>query len=250
MWVQRKNNPHGMEEGYCLSRTQKQLIWLIWALLLLVMGAALGVFLTMGLDQDRTYWDRTDYITLAVSGGGAVLMTFLGLYLSYAAVRDGFFPAKSFLAQSIGNQLPYPDEAPPIEKLFAMVDNDLKENARWFGSVGIGREWESFTLTPNCTIESNGTVFRAMNVSACEGVVTLMAELDGVPGERDMVLIKSVDHQEADYMRGFIYARGLCVPEDIKKGVEYLQKAGNFDKAKEELLHYKKTFFGKWIRRK
>ena len=54
---------------------------------------------------------------------------------------------------------------------------------------------------------------------------------------------------EADYMRGFIYARGLGVPEDIKKGVEYLQKAGNFDKAKEELLHYKKTLFGKWVRR-
>ncbi len=57
-------------------------------------------------------------------------------------------------------------------------------------------------------------------------------------------------NQEADYMRGFIFARGLGVPEDIKKGVEYLQKAGNFDKAKEELLHYKKTFFGKWVRRK
>lgn len=56
---------------------------------------------------------------------------------------------------------------------------------------------------------------------------------------------------EADYMRGYIYARGLGgVPEDIKKGVEYLQKAGNFDKAKEELLHYKKTLFGKWVRRK
>lgn len=56
---------------------------------------------------------------------------------------------------------------------------------------------------------------------------------------------------EADYMRGYIYARGLGgVPEDIKKGVEYLQKAGNFDKAKEELLNYKKTFFGRWVRRK
>lgn len=58
------------------------------------------------------------------------------------------------------------------------------------------------------------------------------------------------ENPEADYMRGFIYARGLGgVPEDIKKGCTYLQKAGNFDKAKEELLHYKKTFFGKWVRR-
>lgn len=58
------------------------------------------------------------------------------------------------------------------------------------------------------------------------------------------------ENPEADYMRGFIYARGLGgVPEDIKKGCTYLQKAGNFDKAKEELLHYKKTLFGKWVRR-
>ena len=58
-------------------------------------------------------------------------------------------------------------------------------------------------------------------------------------------------NQEADYMRGFIHARGLGgVQEDIPKGVSYLQKAGNFDKAKEELLNYKKTLFGKWVRRK
>lgn len=64
--------------------------------------------------------------------------------------------------------------------------------------------------------------------------------------------LNQVDWQnkEADYMRGYIHARGLGgAPEDIKKGVEFLQKAGNFDRAKEELLHYKKTLFGKWIRR-
>lgn len=36
---------------------------------------------------------------------------------------------------------------------------------------------------------------------------------------------------------------------DIKKGVEYLQKAGNHKQAKEELGKYKKTLFGKWVRR-
>ena len=59
----------------------------------------------------------------------------------------------------------------------------------------------------------------------------------------------SWNNQEADYMRGCIYAQGLGVPADIKRGVEYLQKAGNFAKAREELLHYKKTLFGKWVRR-
>jgi len=141
MWVQRKNNPHGVEEGYCLSRTRKQFTWLIWALLMLVIAAALGAVFFMGLDQDRTYWETMDYVTLAVSGGGTVLLALLGLWLGYAAIRDTFFPEKSALAQSIRNQLPYPEEAPPAAELFAMVDKDLQESAQWFGPVGIGREW-------------------------------------------------------------------------------------------------------------
>lgn len=62
--------------------------------------------------------------------------------------------------------------------------------------------------------------------------------------------------QEADYTSdlkkyglGVIYTQGLGVPADIKKGVEYLQKAPNYPPAQEELLKYKKTLFGKWVRR-
>ena len=56
-------------------------------------------------------------------------------------------------------------------------------------------------------------------------------------------------NREAFYMLGVIYGQGLGVPVDIKKGVEYLQKAGNNQEAREELLKYKKTLFGKWVRR-
>jgi len=141
MWVRRKKNPHGAEEGYCLSRTRKRLTWLIWALAVIAAAVSLGVVFHIGLGQDRAYWDTMDYVTLAFSGGGAVLLGLLGLWLGYTAIRDAFFPEKSALAQSIRSQLPYPDEAPPVNELFAMVDNDLKENAQWFGPVGIGREW-------------------------------------------------------------------------------------------------------------
>lgn len=62
--------------------------------------------------------------------------------------------------------------------------------------------------------------------------------------------------QEADYSTdlinyglGLIYADGLGVPEDIKKGVEHLQKAKNYAPAQEALLRFKKNFFGKWVRR-
>ncbi len=56
-------------------------------------------------------------------------------------------------------------------------------------------------------------------------------------------------NRDAFYMLGVIYAQGLGVPADIKKGVEYLQKAGNLPEAREEMLKYKKTLFGKWVRR-
>ena len=51
------------------------------------------------------------------------------------------------------------------------------------------------------------------------------------------------------YLLGKMYCNGLGVPMDIAKGVEYLQKAGDRPDAKEELRHYKKTLFGKWVRR-
>lgn len=141
MWVQRKNNPHGVEEGYCLSHTRKRLTWLIWAFLVLVASAALFCMLKVGLDQERTYWETMDYVTLAFCGIGGPLLLIGGIYLGYVAIRDTFFPEKSTLAQSIRKQLPYPDEAPAVDKLFAMVDEDLKKNGRWFASVGIGKEW-------------------------------------------------------------------------------------------------------------
>lgn len=51
-----------------------------------------------------------------------------------------------------------------------------------------------------------------------------------------------------NYAMGLMLAEGLGVPEDIKQGVAYLQKS-SLPEAKEALLHYKKTLFGKWVRR-
>lgn len=56
-------------------------------------------------------------------------------------------------------------------------------------------------------------------------------------------------NSNADYMRGYLFCNGLGgLPEDIKTGVELLQKSGT-NQAKEELLKYKKGLFGKWKRR-
>ena len=64
--------------------------------------------------------------------------------------------------------------------------------------------------------------------------------LDNTPEERHI--------PEWYYGMGLMYAEGLGVPEDIKRGVEYLQES-DYPDAKEALLRYKKNFFGKWVRR-
>lgn len=62
--------------------------------------------------------------------------------------------------------------------------------------------------------------------------------------------------EEANYLSnlkkyglGLIYTEGLGTPEDIQKGAEYLKKAKDYPPAQELLRRYKKTLFGKWVRR-
>lgn len=130
-----------MKKGYCMSRTRGRLAWLLWSLLCLFISLSLGAVFVMGMGQDRDYWELMDYVTLVISGGGTIVLCLFGIYLGYVAVRDAFFPEKSSLAKSIRSQLPYPEEAPPVEKLFAMVDKDLEEHGQRFGPMLIGQEW-------------------------------------------------------------------------------------------------------------
>ena len=69
--------------------------------------------------------------------------------------------------------------------------------------------------------------------------------------QRALMLFQEVDYSSdlLNYGLGTIYTQGLGAPEDIKKGVEYLQKAKDYAPAQEALLKFKKNFFGKWVRR-
>lgn len=69
--------------------------------------------------------------------------------------------------------------------------------------------------------------------------------------QRALMLFQEVDYSTnlLNYGLGTIYTEGLGVSEDIKKGVEYLQKCRNYAPAQEALLRFKKTLFGKWVRR-
>ncbi len=139
----KKQQPEGPEEGYCLQRTRGRLSGLIWAGLILAGGIGCLWIFYMGqtlpgeierLDDEM----RIFYRLCPFLGALAVIA---GVIMAYRSLRDALNPEKSSLARSIRDQLPYPDEAPPVRELFAMVDQDLRQNGQWFGKMGIGKEW-------------------------------------------------------------------------------------------------------------
>lgn len=141
MWWNKKQQPDGPAEGYCLQRTRGRLILLVWAAVALLMAAAGAAYLTLSWTVDKTGWDYMEYIKLAAAGLLAVSGLLAAGYLAYTGLRDAFCPEKSQLARSIWQQLPYPEEAPPVKELFAMVDEDVRQNGQWFGRLAVGHEW-------------------------------------------------------------------------------------------------------------
>ena len=143
MWWNKKQQPDGPEEGYCLQRTRGRLKELILAAIFAV-GGGLAIWFfavaeTMPYEAERLKEEMSfGYYLIPVVGAGAILV---GLFLAYRSLRDALVPEKSALARSIRSQLPYPEEAPPVKELFAMVDQDLKQNGQWCGKLGIGKEW-------------------------------------------------------------------------------------------------------------
>ena len=143
MWWNKKQQPDGPEEGYCLQRTRGRLKELILAAIFAV-GGGLAIWFfavaeTMPYEAERLKEEMSfGYYLIPVVGAGAILV---GLFLAYRSLRDALVPEKSALARSIRSQLPYPEEAPPVKELFAMVDQDLKQNGQWCGKLGVGREW-------------------------------------------------------------------------------------------------------------
>ena len=140
LWWQKKRHPDAVPQGgYCLDRTRKRLARLLWSVLYLFLAAGCGVVFFMGFGEEKT--EISDWAVWIVSGGAFVLFAGCFLYETYTDLRDAFCPAKSRLARSIRSQLPYPDEAPPVGELFAMVDKDIEANGQWFDRVAIGKEW-------------------------------------------------------------------------------------------------------------
>lgn len=138
----KKQQPDGPEEGYCLQRTRMRLARLGWAALFLALGGLLGAyFVGCILIEDMQSWGAKDYGIWVVSALAGLFFLGMGLVEAYRDLRDALCPARSTLAKSIRSQLPYPDEAPDVKELFAMVDEDIKANGQWFDRVAVGKRW-------------------------------------------------------------------------------------------------------------
>ena len=115
MWWNKKQQPDGPEEGCCLRRTRGRLTGLIPATLLMAGGALCLYFFYLGQtlpgeverldDQMRVVYHLCPFL-----GAGMIL---IGIFLAYRSLRDALYPEKSALAQSIRDQLPYPDDTLP-----------------------------------------------------------------------------------------------------------------------------------------
>lgn len=132
-----------LEEGYCLRRTRERSGDLALAIIFLLVGGIFLAFFFMGraLPEEVARLDDKTLLAYRFSPFLGACAAALGLFLASRSLRDALFPEKSALAQSIRDQLPYPDEAPPVNELFAMVDQDLRQNGLWCGAMGIGKEW-------------------------------------------------------------------------------------------------------------
>lgn len=127
--------------NYCRDITRKKLLSLWLAALFLFCAIAVGVYGWTEFHADKSAWDYMEYGKLVIGWLGALLFLVLGISTAYTALRDAFFPEKSALARSIRSQLPYPDGAPGVQELFAMVDQDIGANGQWFDKVAVGKEW-------------------------------------------------------------------------------------------------------------
>ena len=120
--------------------------------------------------------------------------------------------------------------------------------AFYFNGEGVPQDFaKAFQLLKFAYDENNSNNWGAYYLGACYAY--------GRGTQQDYAMarkfLEMVDwnNKSAFYLLGYLYARGLGGPEDIAKGVEYLRKAGDHAQAREELRHYKKTLFGKWVRR-
>ena len=148
-WKQRPRRE--VQGGYCLQRTRRGLKKLLTAVVFLLGAVGGSAYIVAVVGEDKSRWGAMEYMMLLFCGVFAVVCLVYSVKLGYTSLRDALFPAKSALAQSIRSQLPYPEEAPEVEALFDMVDQDIGAHGKWFDRVAVGEQWvfgDMVTATP------------------------------------------------------------------------------------------------------
>lgn len=134
-WQKRKY-PGMPDGGYCMERVHKRLAYVLLGLLFLALAAVLALYVWFVYQEPEP-----DMLHLIGGGVGSMVCLFAGVYETFSSLRDSLFPGQSCLANSIRSQLPFPEEAPDVRELFAMVDRDMAENGLRFDRLMIGKEW-------------------------------------------------------------------------------------------------------------
>ena len=104
MWWNKKQQPGGPAEGYCMQRARGQLIQLVWAAVALLMAAAGAAYLTISWNADKTGGDYMEYIKLSAAGllvvGGVLVAGVSGLHWFAGCFLPGEKPAGSVHPES------------------------------------------------------------------------------------------------------------------------------------------------------
>lgn len=133
---QKKRHPGMPQGGYCMERAHKCLAYVLLGVLFLALAAILAAYAWL------TYQGPSPNMVYVIgSSVGSIVCLIVGIYETFANLRDALFPSKSRLANSIRSQLPFPYEAPDVKELFAMVDQDMEKNGLRFDRLMIGKEW-------------------------------------------------------------------------------------------------------------
>lgn len=181
----------------------------------------------LGLKADALHWYK-----LAAEGGHPGAWSDVGWYYLEGEIVE---KDEAYAAQCFEKDLPF-----GTRRAYAYLGR------QYFYGNGVPQDYSrAFELLSYAYKQGSTICFYMLGKSYFSGLGTSQDY------QKAREFLEKVDPADSDtlYMLGYIYGRGLGVTEDIPKAVTLLKKAAKSMEAKEELLHYKKSLFGKWSRR-
>ncbi|MDE7326327.1 MAG: hypothetical protein K2N63_08640 [Lachnospiraceae bacterium] len=181
----------------------------------------------LGLKSDALHWYK-----LAAEGGHPGAWSDVGYYYLEGKIVE---KDASYAAQCFEKDLPF-----GTTRAHAYLGH------QYFHGNGVPQDYDRAFKLLSYAYENGSTIcFYMLGKCYFAGLGTRQDYVKA----RELLEKEKPASSDTNYMLGYIYGRGLGVAEDIPKAVDFLKKATDSKEAKEELLHYKKSLFGKWSRR-